>query len=175
VSHAWPRSLAALAVAPALAAAVFCFVAWVEARRDRTASAVLEAAYATQDLAARIAVCSDRARFDTPAHAPRTLPPTSTKVPSVLPRGHELLADARDWEDPAFRCADYRILEPQSFQLQWVLYAKPTAEWFAAEGVVRAEADLDGDGTVDHVVETGVACTPDFCETAPDVLPRTLP
>jgi hypothetical protein len=134
----------------------------------------LEAAYATQELAARLVVCSDRTRFDAPGESPRTLPPTSKKVPASLPRGAWVATTASDWDDVVYRCADFRLLEPQPFQLQWVLYAKPKNEWATSQGVVRAEADLDGDGKVDHVVETEVGCVKDQCMVAPTATVRVL-
>jgi hypothetical protein len=170
----WPRTIAVLALAPLLAAAVFLFVERVDRRRELIEGPGLEAAYATQELAARLVVCSDRTRFDAPGESPRTLPPTSKKVPTALPRGVWVPTTASDWDDAAYRCADFRLLEPQPFQLQWVLNEKPKSDWATSQGVVRAEADLDGDGKVDHVVETEVACAKDQCMVAPRATVRVL-
>jgi hypothetical protein len=170
----WARSIAILAIAPALGAAIFGFVYRVSFRREATEARNLEAAYATQELASRLVVCADRGRFDAKDDKPRALPPTSKKVPSSLPRDAWVATSPSDWDDPAFRCADFRLIEPQPFQIQWELYAKPTKEWMTVEGVVRAEADLDGDGAVDHVVETHVGCAKDMCMVGPSPEIRTL-
>jgi hypothetical protein len=157
-----------------LAAAVFLFVERVGTRRELIEGPGLEAAYATQELAARLVVCSDRTRFDAPGESPRTLPPTSKKVPASLPRGVWVPTAASDWDDAVYRCADFRLLEPQPFQVQWVLHEKPKNDWATSQGVVRAEADLDGDGKVDHVVETEIACVKDMCMVAPTATVRVL-
>jgi hypothetical protein len=74
--------------------------------------------------------CSDRA-----------LPPTSKAVPPTLDHvaGHTYESVLADWTDPAFACAKFAVAGPQYFQYQWERSS-------SGRGVVRATADLDGDG-----------------------------
>jgi hypothetical protein len=156
-----PVAIGSTAFAVALAAALVYGEARVLARREDQAATLLAAAHATQALASGIVACSDRA----PAGVPRTLPPASRSVPASLPRGGKVPTTEADWADAAFECADFRLLEPQGFQLRWAL--TPPSESYVAAGIAKAAVDLDGDGLVDHVVETGVACSRDFCTLAP--------
>jgi hypothetical protein len=167
-SRTWPGVVALASVGPLVAAAVFAFVNRESARREFRASILLEAEYATEELASALVVCSDRERYEPPASQPRVLPPTSRKVPSAVPRGVWADTAVADWDDVAFRCAGFGLLPGrQRFQLQWVLDARSTASFALATGNAVAVVDVDGDGVADHLVRTEVACAKDFCEVAP--------
>jgi hypothetical protein len=154
-----------LAASLTLAAATLFGARQVEARRDRTAAALLAAAYATQDLASALVACSDETH---------KLPPTSRKVPGDVPRGLDIPTSDADWDDVAFRCADYHPVRA-GFQLQWSLLAMPTRPFLDTEGAVIALVDVDGDGRPDHTVKTMIGCAQGLCEIAPSVDIERLP
>jgi len=116
----WPRTIAALSLAPLLGTAVLATTCRVTAVREATAWSLLQAGSATLELASRVVVCADRGRFDTAGATPHALPPTSRKIPASVPRGDAIRTTAAEWEEPVFRCADFPAVQPQPFQLQWV-------------------------------------------------------
>lgn len=85
------------------------------------------------------------------------LPPRSSPVPSKPPAGL-YKSTWGDWTDPAFTCggSQFSLSEPQLHRLQWERLDDEA-------GVVIGEADLDGDGEVDHRVEVGVTCSAGTC------------
>jgi type IV pilus assembly protein PilA len=87
------------------------------------------------------------------------LPPTSAKVPSDVGsmQGRKYQSSPDDWTDDAFRCAEFRMIEPQYFQYQWVLKDDIDA------GSVIATADLDGNGVAEIRLELEVDCTSSSC------------
>ena len=90
------------------------------------------------------------------------LPETSSKVPLELEmvRAVKYQSSLDDWSDDTFRCARFRLTEPQYFQYQWVLKDDVDA------GSVVAEADLDGDGVAEIRLELEVDCSGDSCRVA---------
>jgi hypothetical protein len=86
------------------------------------------------------------------------LPLTSPPVPASLAAvaGKKYQSAIGEWSDPAFVCAGFSMSDPQYFQYQWV-QASPS------EGNMVAQADLDGDGTVDERVEVRVLCSAGRC------------
>jgi hypothetical protein len=86
------------------------------------------------------------------------LPPTSRPVPAELSdvKGKKYQSSAADWSEPAHKCAGFSLSEPQYFQYQWELRS-------ANEGVVKAIADLDGDGIMDSVLGVGIVCNAGSC------------
>jgi hypothetical protein len=89
------------------------------------------------------------------------LPETSSKVPSDLElvRGKKYQSAPADWDDDAFRCAEFRMTGPQYFQYQWVLKD-------AQAGSVVAVADFDGDGVPEVWLDLVVDCSGDSCRVA---------
>jgi hypothetical protein len=88
----------------------------------------------------------------TKAHA---LPPTSTPVPASLNqiKGMKYQSAPSDWAgQEVFQCAKFSMDMPQYFQYQWIKNSE-------TEGVIRAVADLDGDGTIDQRVEATITCS----------------
>ena len=121
-------------------------------RRYLIQAKTAEARVAVTELAKGIAKCgADQGE----------LPETSAKVPVELEavRGHKYKSAPDDWSDEAFRCAQFRMIEPQYFQYQWVLKD-------AEQGTVVAVADLDGDGVVDIGIDLQVDCSGDSCRVA---------
>ena len=90
------------------------------------------------------------------------LPETSAKVPSDISvlRGRKYQSSPDEWTDDAFRCGQFRMIEPQYFQYQWVLKDDVDA------GSVIAAADLDGNGIAEIQLELDVDCTGDSCRVA---------
>jgi hypothetical protein len=90
------------------------------------------------------------------------LPETSAKVPSDISvlRGRKYQSSPDEWTDDAFRCGQFRMIEPQYFQYQWVLKDDVDA------GSVIASADLDGNGIAEIQLELDVDCTGDNCRVA---------
>lgn len=87
-----------------------------------------------------------------PTATPRQLPPSSPPVPASLPRGVKYQSSSADWASPAFSCARFSMSTPQYFQYQWERVSPMI-------GIVRARADLDGDGKIDAAIEQEVRCT----------------
>jgi hypothetical protein len=85
-------------------------------------------------------------------NTPKELPPSSPAVPASAPKGMKYMSAPSDWASPAFTCARFSMSTPQYFQYQWEKVS-------ATNGVVRARADLDGDGVVDVNLEVEVRCT----------------
>ena len=83
------------------------------------------------------------------------LPPTSRPVPSTIDHvaGHTYASTLADWSDPAFACAKFAVAGPQYFQYQWERLSP-------SRGVVRAVADLDGDGVEMRFTVTVVCAEP---------------
>jgi len=81
------------------------------------------------------------------------LPATSAMVPTTLAQvsGKKYQSSPTEWQDPAFKCMGFSMMEPQYFQYQWLLKS-PT------KGIARAVADLDGDGKADSTLEMDVEC-----------------
>ncbi|MCK6592545.1 MAG: hypothetical protein L6Q76_33745, partial [Polyangiaceae bacterium] len=102
-------------------------------------------------LARGIATCAETEE----ASGPKGLPPTSAKVPASLGqvKGTKYASSPADWSDAAFTCARFSVSTPQYFQYQWVLTSP------GAQGTVRAEGDLDGDGVAEITIERDVSCT----------------
>lgn len=87
------------------------------------------------------------------------LPPSTTPVPASLTSvaAHKYQSTPTDWSEPAHTCAGFKFTGPQYFQYTWALRG-PT------EGVLDAQADLDGDGNVDMLLELAVTCSGGKCE-----------
>jgi type IV pilus assembly protein PilA len=87
------------------------------------------------------------------------LPETSARVPGDLSlvSGKKYQSAPDDWSDPAFRCAEFSMQEPQYFQYQWVLGE-------GQSGKAVAVADLDGDGELEVQLEFDVDCSGEACQ-----------
>ena len=116
------------------------FTVFGRARYVRS-SKMAEGRIQTVNFARGLLACSDRA-----------LPPTSKPVPATVDHvaGHAYESVLTDWSDPAFACAKFAVVGPQYFQYQWERLSP-------SGGVVRAVADLDGDGVEMRFAVT-VAC-----------------
>ena len=91
------------------------------------------------------------------------LPATSEWVPSSLAtvQGRKYLAAPGEWSSqPAFACAAFSLSTPQYFRYRWLQATN-------ASGQFEAEADLDGDGTADQVLQQGVHCVSGACTVEP--------
>lgn len=90
------------------------------------------------------------------------LPPTAPPVPATLAEvsGKKYMSSSADWSDPAYTCAAFSVSMPQYFRYQWLATSD-------TEGVARAEADLDGDGTAEVIFESKVTCAGEGCTAGP--------
>ena len=81
------------------------------------------------------------------------LPPTTTPVPASLSAvsGMKYMSAPADWDQPAWKCMGFQMRDPQYFQYQWERSSDTT-------GVLRARADLDGDGAAEITLELPVSC-----------------
>lgn len=86
------------------------------------------------------------------------LPPSSAAVPASLSQvaGKKFQSAPADWSETAHTCGGFRLSSPQYFQYSWELRA-PT------DGMLHARADLDGDGSVDTVLDLAVTCVGRKC------------
>lgn len=125
---------------------------------------VTEAQVAVTEIAWAIAMCAERESKVPPAT--QQVPPSVNAVAGTIYQSR-----VEDWNDEAFRCADFHMVRPQRFQYQWV----PSGN----EGAVVAVADFDGDRKIDREVrlqvrckdtEKGLHCRPDRMPTEPGAL-----
>jgi hypothetical protein len=107
-----------------------------------------EARAASTQIAATISQCASQ----TPAR--RALPPTAHAIPPSLEsvRGMKYQSSPAEWNDEAYSCGHFVLVEPQYFQYQWVRTS-------VTRGLVRSVADLDGDATPDFTFEQEVTCS----------------
>ena len=98
------------------------------------------------------------ARCSTPRGS---VPESSGPVPADLSSvsGRKYLSAPREWSHQAFRCGGFSMREPQYFRYEWLRESD-------AAGVVRAEADLDGDGAAEIRLEHEVVCGASGCQSA---------
>ncbi len=81
------------------------------------------------------------------------LPPSARSVPEDITATHGdgYTSTAADWDQPVYRCAGFSIQGPQRYRYTW---RRDSAD----EGLVRADADRDGDGTPETVFEMPIRC-----------------
>ncbi|MCA9642005.1 MAG: hypothetical protein KC492_14965 [Myxococcales bacterium] len=104
------------------------------------------------------------------------LPPSSAPVPPEVPRGVSVTTSPSDWKQPATRCGarEFSVSGPQLHSFRWERISS-----LADGGEVIIEADLDGDGAVDHKARFAVICDhrgclvgdameDGYCDPAPD-------
>jgi hypothetical protein len=142
----WSAAIVLASLGCSFSAVAFDVPSLAASRRDDDSAHVLEAAYVVQRLAGTIAACVDRDR--SPGAPPPALPSN---------------------EAAAFACADFAPTPEQRYRYRWTRFPTPPSPWYAYQGEVRAEADFDGDGRVDHALSMAVACTTKLCTTAPKV------
>jgi hypothetical protein len=134
-------------IACAVAAFVFMNVllAIYAVRTHGSAGIRGEGLYTVTEIAGGIARCGTR---------DGKLPPTSRPVPLALDsiRGTTFRSTASDWQDEAFTCSGFHLDWAQHFQYRWECTDAKKS------GVVSAEADLDGDGSVDQTITMKVVC-----------------
>ena len=91
------------------------------------------------------------------------LPDTSNWVPVDLSsvRGKKYQSAPAEWaNEPAFACAKISMTDPQYFRYRW-------RQATSASGQFEAEADLDGNGVADSVLQLGLHCTNGSCVIEP--------
>jgi hypothetical protein len=112
---------------------------------ERSHAKTTEALVAVTEMAWGVAQCAERSG---------EVPPTSSPVPASVGRiaGQMYQSRFSDWSDPAFTCAGFHMRRPQRFQYRW------TRADDGLGGVASAEADFDGDATIDHRVRLHVRC-----------------
>lgn len=124
---------------------------------------LVEARVSVTELAWGISICAERAG---------KLPPSTSTVPRDIERvqGQMYQTALAEWNEEAFKCADFHLARPQFFQYTW--RSNPDQR----SGLVLAEADYDGDKIIDHKVQLQVRCVtegeslrcrPDTMVTAP--------
>jgi hypothetical protein len=131
-------------------------VAYSGMRSYLSASKTVEARSNVGALARGIAACAEKPSAGAAGGSgQRGLPPSTPKVPASLAqvKGTKYASSPSDWSSEAFTCALFSVQTPQYFQYQWLLTSP------GSQGIVRAEGDLDGDGTADVTVERDVTCT----------------
>jgi len=152
--------IACVVAAAAAATSVKCFFLIRAAEQSRSDAVDyaqgVEAKVAVTELAWGLAVCAERTG---------ELPPSSSAVPPAIKaiRGRQYQSAFTDWNDVAFRCADFHLARPQLFQYRWDLKEQ------GKEGEVVACADYNGDNVIDHEVRLPVRCA------AVDGRPRCRP
>lgn len=125
-------------------------------QRYMSATKTAEAKSSVGALARGIVACAEREVMGAGGEsAQKGLPPTSAKVPASLAavKGTKYASSPSDWSGEAFTCARFMMGTPQYFQYQWVLTSP------GAQGTVRAEGDLDGDGDAEITIEMDVSCS----------------
>jgi hypothetical protein len=89
----------------------------------------------------------------------RPFPETGARVPArlrdVSAKTYE--SRAEDWEQPAFKCANFRVEDAQHLQYRWLKESD-------VSGRVEARADIDGDGTPDTWYEVPITCEAESCQ-----------
>jgi hypothetical protein len=89
----------------------------------------------------------------------RPFPETGARVPArlrdVSAKTYE--SRAEDWEQPAFKCANFRVEDAQHLQYRWLKESD-------VSGRVEARADVDGDGTPDTWYEVPITCEAESCQ-----------
>jgi hypothetical protein len=96
------------------------------------------------------------------------LPPNAEPVPKSLSqvKGIRYMSSPNDWSG-TWHDIHYSMPDPQYFQYHWQRTS-------AAQGVVRAVADLNGDGSADAQLELSVQCSESAngpsCQVAPDIV-----
>lgn len=83
------------------------------------------------------------------------LPETTPSVPKTLAEvgGKGYTSSAGDWDDPSWRCIRWSVKDEQFFRYRWVKNADDSG------GIVRTEADFDGNGNPEAVYEQVVMCS----------------
>jgi hypothetical protein len=111
-------------------------------------------------LARSVATCGENENLD----GSSGLPPSTTWVPATLAEvsGKKFQSGPTDWKQPGFECGNFMLTMPQYFQYRWERVS-------ATEGVARAQADIDGDGTAEAVFEAKVTCASGSCTPGPVV------
>jgi type IV pilus assembly protein PilA len=139
-----PVGVAALGILAALA--VF------GVKKYMTSAKTAEGVHVAGAIANRVARCASE---QDESGKRRGLPETSPAVPASLSdvAGVKYKSAPAEWSAPAFTCAGFVLTDPQYFQYQWVRADE-------SSGVVRAVADLDGDGAPDVGVESRIECSP---------------
>lgn len=151
-SHGSSRARGAFVVLVVIALGIVATAAIYFVRRQRVDARRDEARSSAMLIAQGVARCA----------TPRgSLPPSSPAVPAdrALVSGHPYTSKPEDWVDHAFRCASFSPERPQWFRYQFLRLND-------AAGIVRAEADFDGDGAVDTWIEVDVVCGASGCRAA---------
>jgi type IV pilus assembly protein PilA len=144
----WAIVLIVIAVAAPIVIGIFSALAIYGVRKYIMNAKRAEATHVLTSWSKGMVACGEKAG----------LPGTSPQVPASLAdvAGMKYQSVAAEWSDPAFACAGLAMSDPQYFQYQWVQTA-------ASEGSLLAQADLDGDGSVDQRVEVRISCTAGRC------------
>jgi len=146
--------LAVIGVLGVVMVVVFVGVGFYGLQKYTTDSKKAEGQMTVGVLARGLSTCMEREELSATGemNTPKELPPSSPAVPASVPKGMKYMSTPSDWTSPAFTCAKFSMSAPQYFQYQWEKVSTTT-------GVVRARADLDGDGVVDVNLEMEVRCT----------------
>ncbi len=120
------------------------------ARKYVSAAKASEGTMTVNRLASGMALCgSNRADDGTSPVLPETAPPVPATLAEVS--GKKYMSAESDWSATAYSCAAFSVAMPQYFRYQWLAQS-------ATAGVARGEADLDGDGVAEVIVEATVTC-----------------
>lgn len=143
----WAVVLIVLAVAGPVVLGILSALAIYGVRKYIQTAKVAEASAALQAFGTGMVACGEKQG---------TLPPTTAKVPAAVPAAAKYQSAPGDWADEGFTCASFALGTPQYFQYQWVQAS-------SSQGVLRALADLNGDGTVEEAYEVAVTCNGGRC------------
>lgn len=112
---------------------------------ERENAETTEALVGVTEIAWGVAMCAERSGV---------VPPSTAPVPAEMRAVAGVMYQSRrsEWSDPAFACLGFHLRRPQRFQYHWARADDRLS------GAVVADADFDGDGTVDHEVRLQVRC-----------------
>ncbi|HZF53012.1 MAG TPA: hypothetical protein VE093_30375 [Polyangiaceae bacterium] len=146
--------LAAVVGGGLLVISVLGALAYSGMRKYLSSAKSAEARVNVSALAQGIAACAQKPSLSAGDPGQNGLPPSSPRVPASLAqvKGTRYASSPADWSSEAFACALFSIPTPQYFQYQWLLTSP------GAQGIARAEGDLDGDGIAEIAFERDITC-----------------
>ena len=167
LSHPRRKLLASLVVAGLVSSGLYVAFGLYAYRKFVLDSKQAEGRYTVGQIAKNIVRYTQPDQNSTHG-AIRELPPSAPAVPASLSqvKGKHYPSTPGDWSG-TWQLIRFSMSTPQCFQYQWERTS-------ATQGVVRAVADLDGDGKIDTRYELPIGCSETSagldCKSAPRIL-----